>query len=259
MTSRNRSVSASITSIGTGLLLNSSRNELLALLDFGDVDANADVAAVGGATLFDDDIAAGRQALLEPVGRQPMPREPLREPLLLAADGVGVLAAREAVAKDVFEAHAGDDLLGQAVGLGVVPVPQHETVVGIHQRDAFGHHLQGFDKAVMGGLRVLLGAFRPRARLGHGLFAPPLRGDVLVGRNPGAVRHRLPADPDDAAVDELDRGVAGLVGQGIGIAPDEISVRAHHRRGADLAAQIDDLAERDPGDDLSRAEDDTSR
>src|SRR3984957_17162500 len=97
---------------------------LLALLEVGDVDAQADAADLR-APFFDPAPPTGCDLVPEPDLRLAMLREALREPLLLAACGFRKTAAREANAQHVLEAGAGrDDVAGGVEQLLVFPVAQ---------------------------------------------------------------------------------------------------------------------------------------
>ena len=77
----------------------------LALLQLGDVDAQADDAAVLGPPLLDQDAAAvGENLLVALAGLIEL--EALGDPLFLAADRFGIVAARDADAQRVLELDA---------------------------------------------------------------------------------------------------------------------------------------------------------
>ena len=68
----------------------------LALLQLGDVDAQADHAAVAGQPLLDQDDAAVGQRLLMALAGLMEPFQPLGDPFFLAADRFRIFAARDA-------------------------------------------------------------------------------------------------------------------------------------------------------------------
>ncbi len=65
--------------------------------------------------------------------------------------------------------------------------------------------------------------------------------DVVMGRHPTAVRHRLMVDLDDAAVLQSDDGVGHLRGHRDIAAPHQILVRRHVRKRASLVTKVHDL------------------
>ena len=97
----------------------------LALLQVGDVDAQADDAAVAGAAAPRSGCSGRRRAPARAACRVVEQREPLRDPFLLAPDRGRIVAARDADAQRVFEPCAGFEQVGAAlVDVGILLVPQ---------------------------------------------------------------------------------------------------------------------------------------
>ena len=78
----------------------------LALLEVGDVHAQADDAAVAGLPLLDEDAAAVGENLLVLLAGLVEKLQALLDPRFLAALGGGIIAARDADAQRVFETRA---------------------------------------------------------------------------------------------------------------------------------------------------------
>ena len=87
--------------------------------------------------------------------------------------------------------------------------------------------------------------------LGNGA---PLLGDVVMGRDPAAVGHRLVVNGEAAAVPQCDHGVGGGVGHRDRIAPRQVGVARHLGNAAGEVAAIDDLAQGRAWRDLLQAQ-----
>ncbi len=81
----------------------------LALLQLGDIDAQADDAAVLGQPLLDQDDAAVGQGLLVALAGLVELGQPLGDPFFLAADRFRIVAARDADADGVLQPRAGSN------------------------------------------------------------------------------------------------------------------------------------------------------
>ena len=122
---------------GHGIAVEQQPERGLALLQFGDVDAQADDAAVLGQPLLDQDAAAVGQRLLVAFAGLIQPLEPLGDPLLFAADRFGIVAALDADADGVLQPRARREQIGAAlVDLGVFLVPENVASLGIEEHDA---------------------------------------------------------------------------------------------------------------------------
>ena len=100
-------------------------------------------------------------------------------------------ADREPVLEHGQDRGAGQgQLRRQLVELGVAPVADDDPALGVEHAEPLGHGVEGGVEAA-----VLLGE-RALGRLAL--------GDVLVRRDPAAVRHRLEGDREGAAVDKLE-------------------------------------------------------
>ena len=125
---------------------------LLALLHLGDVDADADEAAVGGAALVDQDAAAVGQALLEGGAGIAHAVHATREPFLLAPGGFRILATRDADPERVLQAAPDREQVGAAlIDLGVALVPEQIAPLGIQDDDALR---QRVERLADGGERI---------------------------------------------------------------------------------------------------------
>ncbi|MGY4432960.1 hypothetical protein ACVWWO_005437 [Bradyrhizobium sp. F1.13.1] len=123
----------------------------LALLQLGDVDAQADDAAVLGQPLVNQDDAAVRQLLL--VARAGLIEllQPLRDPFFLMAGSFGIIAAGDADAQRVLQAGALlEQIGGLAVDLRVLLVPEDIAALGIEKHDALRQDVDGLAQALMG-------------------------------------------------------------------------------------------------------------
>ena len=150
----------------------------LALLQLGDVDAQADDTAASGQPLLDqDDAAVGKRLLMAPVGLM-KPGQPLRDPLFLAADRLGIVAALDADPNGVLQTGAGPEKVRAAVvDLGVLLVPENVAAFGIQKHDALRQQVDRLAQPLVGFSRV-----RDRG-LGLGTLAHDLAD---LGRNPPA-------------------------------------------------------------------------
>ena len=97
-----------------------------------------------------------------------------------------------------------------------------------------------------------IGEIGQRVVVGH-IFdldlGSPLLGDVFMGRDPAAVRHRPVTDLEGASVLQFDDAVGGFGGyRNIG-APVQIFVSGHRGKAARFKAHVDDFGERGAGTD----------
>lgn len=146
---------------GNGIAVEQQAERGLALLQLGDVDAEANHAAVIGQALVDQDDAAVRQLLLVARAGLIEPSQTLRDPLVLVARRLRVVAAGNTDAQRVFEARAlFEQIGGLAVDLGVFLVPEHVAAFGIEKHDALRQDVDGLAQALMGFARVRDRGFR---------------------------------------------------------------------------------------------------
>ncbi len=138
----------------------------------GDVDAQADDAAVAGAALLDHHPAAVRQPLFVALAGVAQHLQPPAQPFILVTDGFGIVAPRHPDPQGVLQPRAGGEKVGGAmVDLGVALVPEDVAALGVEEDDALGQGVQGGRQALLGQARVGLGAGDGAARqqrLGHG-------------------------------------------------------------------------------------------
>src|SRR3984957_10793929 len=78
----------------------------LSLLQLGDVDAQADNAAIFGQSLLDQNAAAVSPDLVVALAGPKEPGEPLGDPFLFAADRFGIIAALDADTDGVLQPRA---------------------------------------------------------------------------------------------------------------------------------------------------------
>src|SRR5882757_440884 len=109
----------------------------LALLQFGDIDAQADDATVLGQPFVDQDDAAVGQYLLVPLAGLVELADPVGDPRLLAADRFGIVAPLDADADGVFEPRAALEQVRTAVvDLRIFLVPENVAAFGVEKHDA---------------------------------------------------------------------------------------------------------------------------
>jgi hypothetical protein len=127
----------------------------LALLQLGDVDAQADDATILGQPLFDQDAAAVGQDLLVALAGLIKPGEPLGDPLLFTADRFGIIAALHADADGVLEARTRLEQVRTAVvDLRILLVPENIAAVGVEKHDALRQDVDRLAQALVGFSRV---------------------------------------------------------------------------------------------------------
>ncbi len=130
-------------------------------MSLGDVDAQADDAAVIRQALVDQDDAAVGQLLLVARARLVKLLQPLGDPLVLVARGLRIVAARNADAQRVFETRAfGEQIGGLAVDLGVFLVPEDVAAFGVEKHDALRQDVDGLAQPLVGFARVRDRSFR---------------------------------------------------------------------------------------------------
>ena len=143
----------------------------LALLQFGDVDAQADDAAVIGAALLDQDDAAIRQRLLVALAGLMQLLQPRGDPFVLVAGRFRIVAAGDADAQRIFEARAlRKQIGGLAVDLGILLVPENVAAFGIEDHDALRQQVDRLAQPLMRFARFGDGGFGFRTAL-HELVA----------------------------------------------------------------------------------------
>jgi hypothetical protein len=121
-------------------------------LQLGDIDPQADGAAIRGAALLDHDPAAVGQPLLVAHARIGQQRQPLSQPFLLAADGLWVVAPRHPDAQGLLQLAAHLEEVGAAgIDVGVGLVPEDVAPLGVEEDDALR---QGVDRPAKTLLRL---------------------------------------------------------------------------------------------------------
>ena len=93
-------------------------------------------------------------------------RQSFGQPLLLAPNRLGVIAAPDADAQGVGQAHALAEEVGRAViDLGVLLVPQNVAALGIEEDDPLGQHVERLAQPHLGPAGLVLGGGDGAARL----------------------------------------------------------------------------------------------
>ena len=131
-------------------------------LDFGDIDTQADRAAIGHLAFFDQDPAAIGQALFVWGLRIGQFGQTLGDPFFFSAGGFGVVAALHANAQRVSQARARLKEIGAlGVDFGIALVPEDVAALRVEEHDAFrqGVHrrAQPIDRALGRGVRGVEG------------------------------------------------------------------------------------------------------
>ena len=170
----------------------------LALLQLGDVDAQADDAAILGQPLLDQDAAAvGKELLVAFAGLIEL-GEPLGDPFFLAADRFRIIAALDADADGVLQPRARlEQVRTAAVDLGIFLVPENVASVGVEKHDALRQDVDRLAQPFVGFSRFGDRGFRLRA-LAHDLadlrrHAPAAARELRTGlRRPAGTRARSP-------------------------------------------------------------------
>ena len=121
--------------------------DFLAPPRFGDIDANTDAAAVGGAALINPDPAVTAQMLLGRIAILLVAVEPLGEPFLLSPDRIKVMTALDAGTNGVGETPANRD----PVDCGVVKleeflVEKNISSFGVQKDESLRDYLERFKK-----------------------------------------------------------------------------------------------------------------
>jgi hypothetical protein len=170
----------------------------LAALHLGDVDAEADDAALARAPFLDQDAAAVGEGLLVAAGRVAEKVEPLLEPRLLAPDRRRIVAARDADAERVFELGADPEHVGAAlVDVGVCLVPEDVAPLLVEKHDSLGQDIDGVAEPRMGALRFRDGCLRRGAGPDHGVAGRAVGLGAALGA--GTYRPRFVERPGTGA------------------------------------------------------------
>ena len=133
----------------------------LTLLEFGDVNAQTDDAAVGRAAFLDQDAAAVGKMLLVGLAWVEQLGNTLLDPFLFMTDGFGIIAALDADAQRVrqFDARF-EQVRGTFVDVRVFLVPENVAAFRVEKDEAMRKNVDGFTQPRMG----LLGLRRRRLR-----------------------------------------------------------------------------------------------
>src|SRR6202022_3468170 len=122
---------------GNGVAVEQQPKRGLALLQLGNVDAQADDATVLGQPLLDQDAAAVAKDLLVAVAGLIQSGQPLGDPLLFAADRFRIIAALDADADGILQPRARPEKVRTAVvDLGILLVPENVAPIGVEKHDA---------------------------------------------------------------------------------------------------------------------------
>ena len=141
----------------------------LALLQLGDVDAQADDAAVLGQPFLDQDAAAVGQDLLVALAGLIEPGQPLGDPLFLAADRFGIVAALDADPDGILQPRSRlEQVRAAAVDLGIFLVPENISALGVEEHDALRQDVDRLAQPFVGFSRLRDRGFGLRA-LAHDL------------------------------------------------------------------------------------------
>ena len=170
--------------------------------------------------------------------------EALAQALFFATYGLRILSTRQPGTQGLLEADTrGNDVAALRVSFGIAPVPQHEAIVRIQDHEAFGHHVQRIDQGRVRRAGCHLGPLGIGLRFGERLLGAISPGDIFVGCDPAAIRHRAVADLKNATVGQFDHGVVRLLADREAVAPIEVFVFGHGGEASRLEPQIDDLSQ----------------
>ena len=127
----------------------------LSLLKFGNVDAEADDAAVLGQPLLDQDAAAVGKDLLVALAGLIELAEPLGDPLFLAADRFRIIAAFDADPDRILQPRARHKQIGTAaVDLRIFFVPENVAAFGVEKHDALRQDVDRLAQSLVGFSRL---------------------------------------------------------------------------------------------------------
>src|SRR5206468_7782374 len=122
----------------------------LALLQLGDIDAQADDAAILGQAFIDQDDAAVGQRLLMALAGLVQLFEPRGDPFFLAPDRLRIIAARDADADGILQPRARpEQVRTAAVHLCIFLVPENIAAFGIEKHDALRQDVDRLPQALV--------------------------------------------------------------------------------------------------------------
>src|SRR5437868_3666048 len=122
----------------------------LPLFQRGDIDAQADDAAILGQAFIDQDDAAVGQRLLMPLAGLVQHLETRGDPFFLAPDGLRIIAARNADADGILQPRARpEQVRTAAVHLRIFLVPENIAAFGIEKHDALRQDIDRFPQALV--------------------------------------------------------------------------------------------------------------